>query len=95
LHHGRHGTPTETTEAKRRTRRVGFTRLHRLLLLRRLKRNTIGEKLFDLANLSAAVLIFGKFLDPERVPDWALWIGGFTFVALYVVGSILVYFGGD
>jgi hypothetical protein len=34
-------------------------------------RNTIGEKLFDLANLSAAVLIFGKFLDPERVPDWA------------------------
>jgi len=58
-------------------------------------RNTLGEKLFDLANLSAAVLIFGKFLDPERVPDWVLWIGGLTFVALYVVGSLLVYSGGD
>ena len=58
-------------------------------------RKTLGEKLFDLANLSAAVLIFGKFLDPAGVPDWVLWVGGFTFVALYLTGSLLVYFGGD
>jgi hypothetical protein len=36
-------TPTEGTEAKRRTRRVGFTRLHRLLLLRRHESATAAE----------------------------------------------------
>jgi len=58
-------------------------------------RNTVGEKLFDLANLSAAVLVFGKFLNPAKVPDWSLWIGGLIFAALYIVGSLLIYFGGD
>lgn len=56
---------------------------------------TIGEKIFDLANLAAAVLIFGKVLDPTKVPNAALWLGGIIWLALYIFGVIFVYFGGD
>ncbi len=63
-------------------------RLQRLL-------NTLGEKLFDFANIAAGALIVGKVLDPTKVPDIALVVGGIILVIFYVVGSFLIYFGGD
>lgn len=49
---------------------------------RRAVLQTLGEKLFDLGNLAAAALLFGKALAPEEVPSLAL-----------VLGIILVYMG--
>ena len=62
---------------------------------RRAVLQTLGEKLFDLGNLAAAALLFGKALAPEEVPTLALVIGGIAFVGLYVLGIILVYLGQE
>ncbi len=56
---------------------------------------TLGEKLFDLGNLAAAALLFGKALAPQEVPTSALIIGGTIFVGLYLLGSILLYLGAE
>lgn len=62
---------------------------------RRAVLQTLGEKLFDLGNLAAAALLFGKALAPGEVPNAALVIGGIAFVGLYVLGIILVYLGQE
>jgi hypothetical protein len=51
------------------------------------------RKLFDLGNLAAAALLFGKALAPQEVPTSALVIGVLAWVILYAVGIFLVYFG--
>ncbi len=49
---------------------------------RRAVLQTLGEKLFDLGNLAAAALLFGKALAPQEVPDLALVLGGVVFAGL-------------
>lgn len=62
---------------------------------RRTVLRTLGEKLFDLGNLAAAALLFGKALAPAEVPNLALVLGGLIFAGLYLVGILLVYFGQE
>jgi len=62
---------------------------------RRTVLRTLGEKLFDLGNLAAAALLFGKALAPEEVPALALVIGVIAFVGLYALGIFLVYFSQE
>jgi hypothetical protein len=55
----------------------------------------VGQKLLDLANIEAGVLLFGQFASTQGV-QWRLMVLGFiAFLALYVIGYILLLEGED
>ena len=63
-----------------------------MLRLKREQRAVFGEKLFDLANLAAAVLVFGQLADRQPL-SWlvivagaAIWIA-FVSIALWLTGA--------
>jgi hypothetical protein len=53
----------------------------------------VGQKLLDLANIEAGVLLFGQFTSTQGI-QWRLVSVGFVvFLVLYVIGYILLLEG--
>jgi hypothetical protein len=53
----------------------------------------MGQKLLDLANIEAGVLLFGQFTSTQGVQWRMIGFGIVVFLVLYVVGYILLLEG--
>lgn len=50
----------------------------------------VGQKLVDLANIEAGVIIFGQFVTGRPVEWIGIWAGLALFALLYALGSWLI-----
>lgn len=57
--------------------------------------HVVGQKILDLANIEAGVMIFGQFVTGKTVEWIIIGAGLAVFVSLYAFGSWLVYKGRE
>lgn len=53
----------------------------------------VGQKILDLANIEAGVVIFGQFVAGRPVEWVIIWVGLAAFILLYAFGSWLIHQG--
>ena len=53
----------------------------------------VGQKLLDLANIEAGVLLFGQFTSTQGVQWRLIGLGFVVFLVLYIIGYILLLEG--
>lgn len=63
-----------------------------MLRLKPRQRSVIVEKLPDLANIGAGVLVFGQFVGGEATSTWSMLIGAALWLGIF--GWVLVLAGG-
>lgn len=54
------------------------------------RKKIIAEKLFELANIEAGVIVFGELIGREGVRSELIFLGSVIFVLLYAVGYLLL-----
>jgi len=53
----------------------------------------VGQKLLDLANIEAGVLLFGQFTSTQGIQCRLIGLGFVVFLVLYIIGYILLLEG--